>query len=80
LGSEVRAGLHTGEIELVGNDVAGIAVHTAQRVAALARGGEVLVSRTVAELLAGSEIDFLDCGDHELEGVPGTSKIFRVLG
>ena len=69
---EVRAGLHTGEIELRGDDVSGIAVHTAQRVASLAGAGEVLVSRTVADLLAGSDFDFHDHGEHELKGVPGT--------
>ena len=78
LGLEVRAGLHTGEIELVGDDVAGIAVHTAQRVASLAGPGEVLVSRTVADLLAGSGIDFHDRGEHELKGVPGTWRLFSV--
>ena len=79
VGLEVRAGLHTGEIELIGDDVAGIAVNTAQRVAALARAGEVLVSRTVADLLAGSGIDFEDHGEHELKGVPGNWRLFSVL-
>ena len=78
LGLEVRAGLHTGEIELRGDDVSGIAVHIGQRVASLAGGGEVVVSRTVADLLAGSEITFEDHGEHELKGVPGTWRIFRV--
>jgi class 3 adenylate cyclase len=74
----VRAGLHTGEIELVGNDVAGIAVHIAQRIESLADAGEVLVSRTVADLLAGSGINFAGRGEHELKGVPGTWRLFRV--
>lgn len=78
LGLEVRAGLHTGEIELLGDDIAGIAVHTAQRVASLAGPGQVLVSRTVADLLAGSEIEFHDHGEHELKGVPGTWRLFSV--
>ena len=79
LGLEVRAGLHTGEIELLGDDIAGIAVHTAQRVASLAAAGEVLVSRTVADLLAGSEITFHERGEHELKGVPGSWKLFSVV-
>jgi class 3 adenylate cyclase len=78
LGLDVRAGLHTGEIELTGNDVAGIAVHTAQRVASLASAGEVLISRTVADLLAGSDFKFDDKGEHSLKGVPGTWRLFSV--
>ena len=78
LGLEVRAGVHTGEIELLGDDVAGISVHTAQRVASLAQAGEVLVSRTVADLLAGSDFTFHDRGEHELKGVPGTWRLFAV--
>ena len=79
LGVEVRAGLHTGEIELRGDDVSGIAVHIGQRVEALAAPGEVLVSRTVADLLAGSDFNFHEHGEHELKGVPGTWKLFSVL-
>jgi class 3 adenylate cyclase len=79
LGLEMRAGLHAGEIELRGDDVSGIAVHTAQRVSSLAGAGEVLVSRTVADLLAGSEIDFHEHGEHQLKGVPGTWKLFSVV-
>jgi class 3 adenylate cyclase len=78
LGLEVRAGLHTGEIELTGDDVAGIAVHTAQRVATHARPNEVLVSRTVADLLAGSDFKFDDKGEHSLKGVPGIWQLFSV--
>jgi class 3 adenylate cyclase len=74
----VRCGLHTGEIELRGDDIAGIAVHIGQRVAAFAGGGEVLVSRTVADLLAGSELNFEDRGEHELKGVPGRWRLLRV--
>jgi class 3 adenylate cyclase len=73
---EVRAGLHTGEVEMRGEDVAGIAVNTAQRVQALARPNEVLVSRTVVDLVAGSGIEFEDRGEHELKGVPGTWRLF----
>ena len=60
LGTEVRAGLHTGEIESIGNDVGGIGVHIAERVQSYADPGEVLVSRTVTDLVAGSGIDFRD--------------------
>jgi class 3 adenylate cyclase len=76
LGIEVRAGLHTGEVELRGEDIGGIAVHIGQRVSALAGPGEVLVSRTVTDLVAGSGIEFEDLGDHDLKGVPGTWKLF----
>jgi len=78
LGVEVRAGLHTGEIELRGTDVAGIAVHLAQRVSALANPAEVLVSRTVTDLVGGSGIEFEDRGDHQLKGVPGTWHLYAV--
>ena len=79
LGVEVRAGLHTGEIELRDDDVSGIAVHIGQRVESLAAPGEVLVSRTVADLLAGSDFNFHEHGEHELKGVPGTWKLFSVV-
>ena len=71
LGLEVRAGLHTGECELVDGKVAGIAVHIGARVAAQAQAGEVLVSSTVKDLVAGSGIAFDDRGIHELKGIPG---------
>jgi pimeloyl-ACP methyl ester carboxylesterase len=70
LGIEVRAGCHTGEIEHVGGDVAGLAVHIGARVAALAGAGEVLVSSTVKDLVVGSGLSFDDRGSHELKGVP----------
>jgi class 3 adenylate cyclase len=76
---EVRTGLHTGEIELRGNDVAGIAVHLAQRVSALAQPGEVLVSRTVTDLVAGSGLQFEDRGEHELKGFPGAWLLYSVV-
>jgi class 3 adenylate cyclase len=79
LGIEIRAGLHTGEIELHGDDIGGIAVHISQRVSALAAPGEVLVSRTVTDLVAGSGIDFEDRGEHELKGVPGVWRLYRVM-
>jgi class 3 adenylate cyclase len=78
LGLEIRAGVHTGEVEVVGTDVAGIAVHTGARVAAAARSGEVLVSSTVKDLVAGSGIEFEERGEHELKGVPGTWRLYAV--
>jgi class 3 adenylate cyclase len=78
LGLEIRAGLHSGEIELQDHDVAGIAVHIGQRVCAHARANQVLVSRTVADLLAGSDLVFRDQGEHELKGVPGPWRLFEV--
>lgn len=72
LGLELRAGVHTGEIELRGNaDIGGLAVHIGARIAALAEPGEVLVSSTVRDLVAGSGITFVDRGGHELKGLPG---------
>lgn len=76
LGLELRSGLHTGEIELAGDHIRGIAVHIGARVAALAGPREVLVSSTVKDLVAGSGIEFEDRGEHSLKGVPGTWRIF----
>jgi class 3 adenylate cyclase len=78
LGLDVRAGVHTGEIELMGDDIGGIAVHTGARVMAEAGPGEVLVSSTVKDLVAGSGIEFEDRGAHALKGVPGEWRLFRV--
>jgi class 3 adenylate cyclase len=78
LGIEVRAGLHTGECEEIGNQVGGIAVHIGARVAALAGPGEVLVSSTVKDLVAGSGLRFGDHGSQSLKGVPGEWRIFAV--
>jgi class 3 adenylate cyclase len=78
LGLELRSGLHTGEIEVRGDDVTGIGVVIGQRVSALAGPNEVLVSRTLTDLVAGSGIDFEDRGEHELKGVPGTWRLFAV--
>ena len=78
LGVEVRAGLHTGEVEYVGENVAGIAVHTAARVAALAGPGEVLVSSTVKDLVAGSGLRFAERGPHALKGIPDEWQLFAV--
>jgi class 3 adenylate cyclase len=80
LGIDVRAGLHTGEVEYVGENVAGVAVHTAARVAALAGPGEVLVSNTVKDLVAGSGLRFADRGMHALKGVPDEWRLFAVEG
>jgi class 3 adenylate cyclase len=79
LGIDVRAGVHTGECELIGDKVAGITVHTGARVAALARGGEVLVSQTVKDLVAGSGLDFQDRGEHQLKGVPGRWRVYAAV-
>jgi class 3 adenylate cyclase len=79
LGIEIRAGLHTGEIDLRGTDIAGISVHIAQRVSALANPNEVFVSRTVTDLVAGSGLAFQPRGEHELKGVPGTWMLFAVM-
>lgn len=76
LGIEIRAGLHTGECELIGDDISGISVNIAARVAALAGAGEVLVSRTVKDLVAGSGIAFESRGEPSLKGVPGEWELF----
>jgi class 3 adenylate cyclase len=80
LGLELRSGLHAGEIELRGDDVSGIAVVIGQRVSALAGAGEVIVSSTVKDLVAGSGITFEDNSEHELKGVPGSWRLFAVAG
>ena len=78
LGLEVRAGCHTGEIELAGEHVRGIAVHIGARVGAIAGPGEVLVSSTVRDLVAGSGLVFDDAGEHELKGVPDLWRLYQV--
>jgi class 3 adenylate cyclase len=80
LGLEVRAGLHTGEVEILEHDLGGIAVHIAARVAALAGAGEVLVTRTVSELVVGSNLEFEDRGERPLKGVPGRWPLLAVRG
>ena len=77
-GLELRAGLHIGEVEIRGDDIGGIAVHVASRIESAATPGEVLVSRTVVDLVAGSGLGFVDRGEHELKGVPGTTRLFAV--
>ena len=79
LGIEVRAGCHTGELEHEGADVRGIAVHIGARVAAIADPGEVLVSSTVKDLVAGSGLAFVDAGEHELKGVPQRLALYRCV-
>jgi class 3 adenylate cyclase len=78
LGIDVRAGLHTGECELVGSDIGGLAVNIGARVGAAAQAGEVLVSQTVKDLVAGSGFAFHDRGEHELKGVPGAWRLYAV--
>jgi class 3 adenylate cyclase len=79
LGVPVRGGVHTGEVELRGSDIAGIAVHIAARVAALADAERIWVSRTVTELVIGSDLRFEDRGTHELKGVPGSWPLYAVV-
>lgn len=78
VGVDVRVGLHTGEIEIRGDDIGGIAVHIAARVSGIADVGEVLVSRTVTDLVAGSGLEFDDRGEHDLKGVPGAWQLYSV--
>jgi len=78
LGLEIRAGVHTGECERLGDDLGGIAVHIGARVSAEADPGEVLVSQTVRDLVVGSGLEFEDRGPHELKGVPGEWRLFAV--
>ncbi len=80
LGVEVRAGLHTGECEVRGDDIGGIAVHIGARVCALAGANEVLVSSTLRDLVIGSGLEFEDRGSYELKGVPGEWRVFAVAG
>jgi pimeloyl-ACP methyl ester carboxylesterase len=76
IGLEVRAGLHTGECELAGEDVRGMAVNIGARIGAIAQPNEVLVSSTVKDLVVGADLEFDDRGEHELKGVPGTWRLF----
>jgi len=80
IGLETRSGVHTGEIEIRGDDIGGIAVHIASRVEACAAPGEVLVSALVPPLVAGSGLEFDERGEHQLKGVPGTSRLYAVQG
>jgi class 3 adenylate cyclase len=76
LGLQVRAGLHTGEVEITDDDLSGIAVHVASRIATLARPGQVLVSSTVRDLVAGSNLRFRDAGTHPLKGLAEHVRLF----
>ena len=78
IGLELRAGLHTGEVELANGAVRGIAVHTGARIVSLAEPGEVVVSGTVKDLIAGSGIELADRGTHELKGIPGEWRVYAV--
>jgi pimeloyl-ACP methyl ester carboxylesterase len=80
IGVGVRAGIHTGEVELIGDDVSGMAVHIGARVGALADAEEVLVSSTVRELVVGSGVEFIDRGSHALKGAPGEWQLYAVAG
>lgn len=75
----MRAGLHTGELELLADDVSGLAVHIGARVSALAQSGEVLVSSTVRDLVVGSGLEFRERGEHQLKGVPGSWRLFTLI-
>jgi class 3 adenylate cyclase len=75
----IRVGVHTGEVELVGNDARGLAVHTAARVMAVAGADEVLVSSTTYDLLEGSGLNLEEAGTHEMKGLPGVRKVFRLV-
>ena len=79
-GVQVRAGIHTGEVEIIDGKVAGLAVNIGARVAAHAEASEVLVSQTVKDLVAGSGLSFEDAGEHELKGVPDRWRLYRVVG
>jgi class 3 adenylate cyclase len=80
IGLEVRAGVHTGEVERRGDDIGGVGVHIGARVSALAGPGQVLVSRTVVDLVAGSGLEFEAAGTHVLKGVPGEWTLFAAAG
>jgi class 3 adenylate cyclase len=79
LGMDLHLRLHTGECEVRSDDLGGLAVHIAARIGSLAAPGEALVSSTVKDLVAGSRIDFVDRGEHQLRGVPGTWKLYQAV-
>ena len=79
LGLNIRAGIHTGECEVRGNSLEGVAVHMAARVSGIAAGGDILVSRTVKDLVAGSGIEFNDYGAYALKGIPDEHQLFEVV-
>jgi class 3 adenylate cyclase len=79
IGLDLRAGVHTGEVEVRGDDIAGLAVTIAKRVCDLAGAGQVMVSETVRAHMVGAGIEFRDQGEHQLKGVPGTWRLFAVV-
>jgi class 3 adenylate cyclase len=79
VGLEVRVGLHSGEVEFVGDNVRGVTVHAAARVLSLAGASEVIVSNTTRDLLEGSGIDLVDAGRHVLKGLSGERQVYRVV-
>jgi class 3 adenylate cyclase len=79
LGLNLRLGIHTGECEIRGESLEGLAIHIAARVSSMAAGGDLLVSRTVKDLVAGSGIEFEDFGTHSLRGIPGEHRLFKVI-
>jgi class 3 adenylate cyclase len=78
LGLDMRAGVHIGEIELRGNDIAGMTVHTASRIESIAQSGEILMSRTVVDLIVGSGIEVSPRGEHEFKGVPAPVTVYAL--
>ena len=79
IGVDLRIGVHTGECEVVGDKLRGIAVHIGARVATQAGAGEILVSQTVKDITAGSGFAFDDAGEHELKGIPDRWRLYRVI-
>jgi len=79
MGLNVRIGIHTGECEVRGESLEGVAIHIAARVSGMAAGGDILVSRTVKDLVAGSGIEFEDFGTHALKGIPDTHQVFKII-
>ena len=79
LGIDVRVGVHTGEVEVTPSDVRGIAVHIASRIAALGKGNEIIVSRTVKDLVAGSGFGFEDLGSHQLKGISEDWQVYKAI-
>ena len=79
MGLPIRVGVHTGEVELVGNDARGLAVHAAARVMSVGGPDEVLVSSTTYDLLEGSGLTLEEAGTHAMKGLPGARKVFRLV-
>jgi class 3 adenylate cyclase len=79
MGLPIRVGVHTGEVEFFGNDARGLAVHTAARVMSVGGPDEVVVSSTTYDLLEGSGLSFEEAGSHEMKGLPGARKVYRLV-